>query len=62
MQADTNEAGGMTPAPSGDEPPRYRRFLSVRYRTPKMEIQYVNLSRKCLFIGNGKMSRIDGYR
>ena len=34
VQADTNEAGGMTPALSGDEPPRYRRFLSVRYRTP----------------------------
>jgi hypothetical protein len=34
VQADTSEAGGMSPAPSVDELPRYRRFLSVRYRTP----------------------------
>ena len=36
VQADTSAAGGMTPAPAVDEPPRYRRFLSVRYRTPNV--------------------------
>ena len=34
----------MMPAPSVDEPPRYRRFLSVRYRTPNLSSQS---SRSC---------------
>jgi hypothetical protein len=46
VQADTNEAGGMTPAPSVDEPPRYRRFLSVRYWTPKDSRPKAQVSRK----------------
>jgi hypothetical protein len=36
----------MTPAPSVDEPPRYRRFLSVRYWTPKDSRPKAQVSRK----------------
>jgi hypothetical protein len=47
VQAETNEAGRMTPAPSVDEHPRYRRFLSVRYRIP---IFYDRVAKTCRII------------